>query len=64
VVVFSVSLRDCENVRQRCEPHPMNVTVGPNRSQIVYRIEARDPNRSFGFRYSFSWRPADAKEAQ
>ena len=64
IVVFGVVLRDCENVRQRCESHRTNVRVGPGQRQSVFRVEPRDARQAFGFRYSFSWRVAEQTAAQ
>jgi hypothetical protein len=64
ITVFAVALSECENVRQRCEPHRLNVLVGPGRRQSVFRVEPRQTNRSFGFRYGFSWRVAEQTVAQ
>ena len=59
VTVYSVSLRDCENVKQVCEPRPVDVTIAGGQRRVVMRVEARSPNQGFTFRYGFAWRPAE-----
>lgn len=60
--VFSVSLRDCENIRTSCSVMPVKLTVKANGRAILKRIEPRDPQRGFSYRSSMSWRP-DSSEA-
>lgn len=60
IVVYSVTLRSCENVKQSCEPTPLNLRLGPGRREILRRVEPRDRNASFSFRYSFGWRADSA----
>ena len=60
VTVYSVALRDCQNVRQVCEPRPVDVTLAGGQKRVVMRIEPRSANQGFSFRYSFAWRPAEA----
>lgn len=63
IVVYSVSLRDCENVRQSCSPTRMNLAVSPGARTQLKRVEPRNPEASFSFRYSFGWR-ADSSDAE
>jgi hypothetical protein len=55
--VFSVSLRDCENVKGYCGVSKVNIAIKPGNRSIVKRIDAADPEKGFGYRSSFSWRP-------
>lgn len=32
VIVYSVTLRGCENIKQQCVPRKMNLTVGPGQA--------------------------------
>lgn len=59
VTVYSVALRDCQNVRQVCEPRPVDVTLAGGQKRVVMRIEPRSANQGFSFRYSFAWRPVE-----
>jgi len=58
ITVYSVALRNCENIRQACEPRPVNVTVQPGQRRMVLRVDPRSPNLGSTFGYSFAWRPA------
>lgn len=55
VRVFSVTLTNCENVKQSCAPHPMNLRVGPGERQLAVRVEPSDPEKGFGYNFGFSW---------
>jgi hypothetical protein len=58
ITVTSVTLRVCENIKQPCNaPFRKNVRVLPSHRSVVQRVEPRNPNQSFGFGYSFAWRP-------
>lgn len=59
VTVYSVTLRSCENVRQPCEPRPMNVRLAAGEQRTVLRVEPKSDLQGFSFRYTFAWRPAD-----
>jgi hypothetical protein len=63
VVVFSVSLTSCENVRDSCTPHPMNQRVGPGQKQLVLRVVPASTERGFSYRFAFSWR-ADSSDVR
>jgi hypothetical protein len=63
VVVFSASLTNCENVRDSCTPHPMNVRVGPGQRQIILRAMPTSAERGFSYRFGFSWH-ADSSDAR
>ena len=58
--IYSVALRECQNVRQVCEPRPVDVTLAGGQRRVVMRIEPRNANMGFSFRYSFAWRPAES----
>lgn len=53
--VYSVTLRNCENIREACSPFPLNLRVRPGGREILRRVNPRDPNASFSFRYSYGW---------
>lgn len=57
VTVYSVTLRSCENVKQQCDaPAKRDVRVRPGGRSQIQRVEPRNPNQSFGFRYTYGWR--------
>ena len=53
--VYSVTLRSCENVKQRCEPTPLHLRVVPGQRALLQRVEPRDQNGALRFSYSFGW---------
>ncbi len=57
IVVFGVALRDCENLKQQCEPRPLDMKIDGGQRRIVLRVEPRDPHLAFSYRFSYSWRP-------
>jgi hypothetical protein len=56
IQVYSVTLRNCQNVRQDCSPTPMNLRVRPGSREILKRVEPRNTEAGFSYRYSFGWR--------
>lgn len=58
--VYSVTLRQCENVKQECAPRPLRLHLAPGRSEVLERVEPRDPERGFSYRYGFGWRADSA----
>jgi hypothetical protein len=57
ITVFGVTLRDCQNIRQTCEPRQMDLEIGPGQRRVVLRIEPRDRGLPFNYRFGYSWRP-------
>ena len=57
IVVFGVALRECENIKQRCEPKQTNVKIGAGDRRIVLRVEPANLENAYSYRFSFSWRP-------
>jgi hypothetical protein len=57
VIVFGVALRDCENIKQGCDARPANVKIQGGERRIVLRVEPRNPQNAFSYRFSYSWRP-------
>lgn len=56
IIVHSVALRDCENIKQTCAPRRLNLRVRPNARGQILRIEARDRNQGIRYRYDFGFR--------
>ena len=63
IVVYSFTLRDCENVRQSCSPQKVNLTVPAGTRRVLKRIEPKSPSESFRFNMSYGWR-ADSSDAE
>lgn len=63
VIVSGVALRQCENVRGSCGVSGLKIKVPAGGRAFIKRVEARDQNRSFTFRYGFSWQP-DSTDAE
>lgn len=60
VVVTSVTLTDCENIRNRCETVRLRVPLAPGQRKQVLTVTRADPNKGHSFRYSWSWEAANA----
>jgi hypothetical protein len=57
VVVYSMTLRDCDNVKADCGvPRVLNLRLRPDSRGVLVRVEPASTQRSFNFRYSFGWR--------
>ena len=63
VIVFSASLTNCENVRDSCTPHSMNVRLRPGDKQTILRATPISTERGFSYRFHYSWR-ADSSDAR
>lgn len=55
IQVYSVTLRKCENIRQSCSSSPLKLRVRPGGREVLRRVEPRDPEAGFSFRYTFGW---------
>lgn len=62
VRVFSVSLSNCENIRQQCGPRRANLRLGPGDRLLAVRIEPDNTQRAFSYYFAFSWQ-ADSSGA-
>jgi hypothetical protein len=63
IVVFGITLTACENVKQSCGSRRTNIKIGAGRRVNIGRVQARDEQRGFGYRWSFSYH-ADSSDAQ
>lgn len=57
IVVFGVTLRQCENVRQTCEPKQTNIRIEGGQRRVVLRVEPRNLQQGFSYVFNYSWRP-------
>jgi len=57
IVITSLHLRDCENVRIPCGPTPFSIIVPPGKRVDVLRVSPRIPDAAMSFRYTFTWEP-------
>jgi len=63
ITVFSVSLRGCQNIKQRCEPTPVNYKVSPGGRTEVMRVTPASQTQGFTYSFSFSWHPDSSSTA-
>ena len=63
IVVYSLTLRDCENVRGSCSPQKVNIKIPPGGRRSVKRVEPRNSDASFRFSMSYGWK-ADSSDAE
>lgn len=56
VVVFSVSLRNCENVKQQCAPKRTNLRIDPGGRVVAMRVQPDNPALGYRYYFSFGWR--------
>jgi hypothetical protein len=57
ITVYSVTLRNCDNIKTACgEPRPLNLHLRPDSRSVLARVEPASAQRSFNFRYTFGWR--------
>jgi len=55
IIVFGITLSQCENIRQPCGSRRVKLKVAPNRRLNVGRVEPRDRERGFSYRWTFSF---------
>ena len=55
IVVFGITLTQCENIRQPCGSRRVKIRIDPNRRVNVGRVEPRDTERGFSYRWTFSF---------
>lgn len=60
IVVTSVRLSECENIRNRCDMKRLRVAVGPRGRHRIMTVELGNRDRRYNFRYSFTWEAAEA----
>jgi hypothetical protein len=63
IIVFGVTLYQCENVKQSCGGRPTKIAIGAGQRRDVGRAEAKDPEKGFGYRWRFAYR-ADSSDAK
>jgi hypothetical protein len=64
VTVYSVTLRECENIKSGCNgPRPLNLHLKPDTRAVLARVEPANAQKSFNFRYTFGWRADSAATA-
>ena len=57
VTVYSVTLRECENIKTGCSgPRALNLHLTPDSRAVLARVEPANAQKSFNFRYTFGWR--------
>ena len=63
IVIFGITLTQCDNVKQSCGPRRTNIKIGAGRRVNVGRVQARDSDRGFSYRWNFSYH-ADSSDAK
>ena len=63
IVVFGIALTQCENVKQSCGPRRTKIRIDAGRRENVGRVQARDAERAFSYRWSFSYH-GDSSDAK
>jgi hypothetical protein len=62
IIVFGVVLTGCENVKQPCGSRRTKIKVHPKQRVILGRVQPRDTERGFSYRWAFSYHPDSADE--
>lgn len=60
VVVTSVHLLECANIKNRCELVPMQRSIKPGQRLRLMTVQPATPNDGYNFRYSWTWQAATA----
>ncbi len=55
VRVFSVSLSNCDNIKQPCGPKRANLRLDPGDRLLAIRVEPDNVYRAFSYHFGFSW---------
>lgn len=55
IVVTSLRIYDCENIRNRCEVQRMEREVAPGQRMRLATVQPDDPDRPSNFRYGWTW---------
>ena len=64
ITVYSVTLRDCENVKPQCTtPRRLNIRIAPQSHETILRVEPANPKSGFRFHYSYGWRADSSSTA-
>jgi hypothetical protein len=56
IIVFGVAVTSCENVRRMCLGERVNIPIAPGEKRPVWRVEAKNDQRSFNYRWTYSYR--------
>lgn len=60
IVVDTVTLRDCMNVREICHAYPVNATILPGTAVTVMTVNPHDNSEPFEFTYGTIWHAVQA----
>lgn len=55
VTITSVTLYECENVRNPCQTQRLEARLEPGETREIQRVEAQQREQAFQFRYRFGW---------
>ena len=59
IIVISVSLLECDNIRESCHPMPLKIRINAGDKRIVFRVHPRSDDRGYSYRSSFAWELAN-----
>ena len=57
IVVTSVFIRDCQNIKNRCESARMKLPVYAGQTRRIVTVQPDSENLAYHFRYSWTWEP-------
>ncbi len=60
IIVYTASLRDCENIKQSCTPVRLNLRVRPDGRMPILRASPKNEMEGMRYSYSFGWRADSA----
>lgn len=63
VRVFSVTLSNCENIRQPCGPKRANLRIRPGERSLAIRVEPDNHHRAFSYNFNYSWQADSSSDA-
>lgn len=64
VTVYSVTLRECENIKGGCNgPRSLNLHLSPDTRAVLARVEPTNAQKASNFQYTFGWRADSATTA-
>jgi len=55
ITVTSIRLSECVNVSSPCTLIPLQIRVGPGSRIRIFTVRPADPERSYSYRYAWTW---------
>jgi len=57
IMVTSLQLLDCENIKNHCEVQHLRMQVAPGQRTNIATVKPENPNRPYSFQFHYSWEP-------